>query len=138
MKFVTTTGKIKNVSLASYLIDWDKSCRSEFQYKVKQFLRKYWENKVVCEEFTIPGSKMSLDIYNVTDSIAIECQGLQHLQYNKHFHNNSELNYLSQIKRDFKKFDWCQKNDILLIEINQGEEKNLSEEWFLEQYKIEL
>jgi hypothetical protein len=126
------------VNVASYLIDWDKKSRSIFQYNVKQFLKEFWSNKVVCEEFYLPGSKMSLDIVNLTDKIAIECQGKQHLEYNKYFHDNSTINYLNQIKRDFSKYEWCQLNGIELVEINQGEEINLTKEWFLEKYDINL
>jgi len=117
MKFYDCVGKQRNLKSAkNYLIDWDISSRSKFQNKVKVFLKPYWCHDVVFEEFRIVGSRLSLDFYNANKKIAVEVQGDQHVKYVKHFHKN-RLKYLDQLKRDQKKLDFCNFNDIKLVEI---------------------
>lgn len=139
MKFITATGKVKNINIHKYLVDWDEKERSKIQFEVKRFLRPFWKNHVVCSEFPVAGSKMTLDLFNITRNIAIEVQGNQHLQYNKHFHKGSMSNFLSQLKRDMTKEEFCERNKITLVEIFEEDMKEgLSKEWFLEKYEIEL
>lgn len=100
-----------------YRIDWDKKSRSKIQFKVKQFLRPYWENHVVYEEFTIPQTRLSLDIVNETRKVVVEIQGQQHEKYNKWMHGNSRAKFRRQIHRDLKKAEWCEVNGFVLVEI---------------------
>ena len=54
MKFKTLTGGAKRVPRpTSYLIDWEGPSKSKFQTRAKHFLKKYWKNHVVFEEFPI-------------------------------------------------------------------------------------
>ena len=138
MKFKTLNGKERGINIHNYIIDWDNKSASNFQFNVKQFLKPYWVSQIVCEEFLIPGSKLRIDFLNITRSIAIESSGGQHFAFNAHFHNNSRSKYLSQIKRDVDKQKWCDKNNILLIEIRQEELDDLCPEWFEEKYQISL
>ena len=118
MKFKTLTGSTKRVpNIKKKLIDWDKSSRSKFQYRVKKFLEPYWENHVVFEEFPVAGTRLSIDFYNANKKIAVEVQGSQHTKYNSFFHGGHKNNYLEQLKRDEMKFKFCELNDICLIEI---------------------
>ena len=57
-------------------------------------------------------------------------QGDQHVKYVKHFHKN-RLKYLEQLKRDQKKLDFCEMNDIVLIEIYSSD--TIDEELFTSQ-----
>jgi very-short-patch-repair endonuclease len=93
---------------------------------VKVFLRPYWENDIVFEEFPLP-HRMSLDFLNISRKIAVEVQGAQHIKYIKHFHKN-KIGYLSQLKRDSYKLDFCSANDIVLVEVYPDDE--ISEEIF--------
>jgi hypothetical protein len=117
MKFLDPLGRPRNLKSAKkYLIDWEADSRSKFQNRVKEFLKPYWKNDIVFEEFRIVGTKLSLDFYNANKKIAVEVQGDQHIKYVKHFHKN-RLKYLDQLKRDQKKLDFCEFNDIQLVEI---------------------
>lgn len=138
MKFITPFGKSKNVNLSKYLIDWNDDSLSKFQWKTKQFLYPYWRTHVVCEELLLAGTRLRLDFLNVSRNIAIECQGAQHTNFNSHFHNGKRSNYLGQIKRDLNKSEWCEKNDLLLVEIFEQDIDDLSPQWFLEKYDITL
>ena len=117
MKFKTINGKesfIKNAR--NYAINWDKKSKSKIQFNVKQFLRLYWSGDVVFEELRVAGTRLSLDFYNANKKIIIEVQGAQHTKFVKFFHGN-RLKYLQQLKRDDKKYEFCQKNNLKLVEI---------------------
>ena len=117
MKFLDPLGKERNLKGAKkYLINWEEKSRSKFQKNVKDFLKDYWVHDIVFEEFRIVGTRLSLDFYNANKKIAVEVQGDQHVRYVKHFHKN-RLKYLEQLKRDQKKLDFCEINDIKLVEI---------------------
>ena len=117
MKFLDPLGKERNLKGAKkYLINWEEKSRSKFQKNIKDFLKDYWVHDIVFEEFRIVGTRLSLDFYNANKKIAVEVQGDQHIRYVKHFHKN-RLKYLEQLKRDQKKLDFCEINDIKLVEI---------------------
>lgn len=137
MRFLNIHGKTVNKSITPYLVVWDAKTRSIIQSKIKKFLRKYWQNHVCVEEFTIPGCRLSIDIINFSTRIAIEVQGDQHTSFNKFFHGN-KFNYLSQIKRDDKKRRWCEMNKLELVEIFESEVDQVSYEWMVEKYNIKL
>tara|TARA_R110000772_G_scaffold144512_6_gene254326 strand:+ start:894 stop:1301 length:408 start_codon:yes stop_codon:yes gene_type:complete len=126
MKFLDPFGKQRNLKNAKkYLIDWESKSRSKFQNRVKIFLMPYWKNDIVFEEFRIVGSRLSLDFYNANKKIAVEVQGDQHIKYVKHFHK-TRLNYLDQLKRDQKKLDFCNFNDIKMVEVYTADVINAS------------
>ena len=129
MKFKTLTGSVRKViGVQKYTIDWDADIKSKFQKSVKEFLKKYWQRQVVFEEFPVAGTRMTFDFYNANDKIAIEVQGGQHTKYVPFFHGNYKNNYLMQLKRDHQKHDFCELNDIKLVEIY--EKDKLSKSFF--------
>lgn len=138
MKFKTLNDKERNINISKYIIDWDAKSASNFQFAVKQFLYKYWMAHCVCEEFLLVGTKLRLDFFNITRNIAVEANGIQHNEFNKFFHGNSRAKYLAQIKRDVIKQKWCDKNKILLVEINPDNIDDLCPEWFMEKYDVSL
>jgi hypothetical protein len=122
LKFKTLYGKEKPVRNAYRLkIKWNGKSRSKFQKSVKKLLYPHWRHDLVFEEFKIPGSMLSIDFYNHTKRIAIEVQGAQHIRYIEHFHK-SKSNFIRQIRRDCKKQEFCDINDIKLIEIYPDDE----------------
>jgi hypothetical protein len=124
MKFKTLDGKEKTVkNIKQFLIKWEKKSRSKFQFDVKSFLKKFWQGDVVFEEMRIVGTRLSLDFYNANKKIAIEVQGQQHFKYTPFFHNTRNA-YLKQIKRDVSKIDFCNLNNIKLIEIYPSDTLN--------------
>lgn len=122
MKFKTLDGKDRTLRNAkSYIINWNGKSRSKFQLEVKKYLKKYWSGDVVFEELKIVGTRLSLDFFNATKKVAIEVQGHQHFSYVKFFHGD-RINYLNQIKRDYKKIEFCELNNIKLVEIYPKDE----------------
>ena len=127
MRLYNLKGKLQSKLVGKYLIKWGEKSRSKIQFKVKQFLKHYWENHVVYEEFPVYGSRMKVDILNATKKIAVEVNGRQHSNFNAFFHNNSRAKYLASIKRDVEKQEWLEKNGYTLIEIEEVELYQLSE-----------
>ena len=136
MKFLTLYGKEKAINPSKYIIDWDGHSLSNFQFSVKQFFYPYWRGQIILEECPLVGTKLRLDFLNITRNIAVEANGVQHNEYNKFFHGSSRAKYLAQIKRDVIKRKWCDKNKILLIEIDPEDIDDLCPEWFKEKYDI--
>ena len=136
MRLYNINGKQQSKNVTKYLIDWNKKSRSKIQFKVKSFLKKYWCNCIVYEEFPVFGSRMSVDILNATKKIAIEVQGKQHSSFNKFFHNKSRSKYLEGIKRDHQKALWLENNNFILIEIEEDEISELSYNFFKEKFNI--
>jgi len=129
MRLYNIQGRLQAKKVSKYLIKWNKKSRSKIQFKVKQFLKPYWENHIVYEEFPVYGSLMKVDILNATKKIAIEVQGRQHKEFNKFFHK-SRANYLASIKRDHQKREWLTQNNFKLIEVEEEEIKKLSKTFF--------
>ena len=138
MKLYNVYGKLVNKNVSSCLIDWDGKSRSKVQFNTKQFLKNYWKNHIVYEEFPVFGSRLKVDIVNATLRIAVEVHGKQHSAFNKFFHNDSRLNYLKSIKRDVAKEKWLSDNNFKLIEIYEDEVKDLSQTFFKEKFNLTL
>ena len=128
MKFQTLYGKEKPLrNPHKYKIKWNGKSRSKFQRTVKTFLYPYWRYDAGFEEFRVLGTQLTLDFYNHTRKIAIEVQGAQHLEFVKHFHK-TRANFLRQIRRDDKKMDFCNINNIDFLQIYPDDK--LSQEYF--------
>ena len=138
MRLYNVYGRLQYKNVERFRVNWGAKCRSKIQFQVKNFMKKYWENHVVYEEFPVYGSRLKVDLLNATTKIAIEVQGKQHHEFNKHFHSNSRFKYLQSIKRDVKKSQWLEKNNFLLVEVMQDEVPCLNEEFFEKKYNLTL
>lgn len=131
MQFTTLSGSLRTIPKAkSYLINWTGSSRSKFQKKVKFFLKDFWKNHVVFEEFPMAGTKMTFDFYNANKKIIIEVQGAQHTKFIRFFHTKRS-SFASQIRRDEQKAEFCRLNKLKLVEVYP--EDSLSREFFKSQ-----
>lgn len=132
MKFQTLTGKTRSIqNPKKYLIDWNGRSRSKIQFNVKRFLKDFWLKKTIFEEFPVAGTKLSFDIYNANEKIAIEVQGEQHTKYVPFFHGKHKINYIDQLRRDKQKLDFCELNSIKLVEVYYSD--TISKELFKKQ-----
>lgn len=117
MIFKTLTGSEKRVTRAKkYLIDWGAKSKSNIQFEAKQFLKKYWSSHIVFEEFPVAGTRLNFDFYNANKKVVVEIHGKQHDKYTPFFHKRRS-GFISHIRRDQQKRDFCELNDITLIEI---------------------
>lgn len=138
MRLYNINGKLIFRNVSKQRIQWEKPSRSKVQFRVKQFLKQFWINNIVYEEFPVYGSKMKVDILNATKKIAVEVNGKQHDKFNSFFHGGSRLKYLQSIKRDSEKAEWLENNGFTLVEINEEEVNKISEDFFLKKYDVKL
>ena len=129
-------GKTRKVYPSSR-IKWNIKKASDAQYRTKLFLKEFWEQDAVFEEFVIPGSRLRVDFINFTKKIAVEVSGRQHEEFNKFFHKN-RLGFIKSVKRDFQKIKWLEINDIKLIEIYDHETYTLNKKEIEEKFSVTL
>jgi hypothetical protein len=72
----------------------------------------------------------------MTRRIAVEAHGDQHQDYSEFFHGTRE-GLLNQVERDIRKSEWCEINDMALIEI-YTDDLPLTEKWFWDNYELKL
>lgn len=138
MKLYDIKGRLINKSVTKYRIKWDGECRSNFQYEVKQFFKKFWYGQICYEEFPVYGTRMKVDLINMTKRIAVEVQGAQHEQFNKFFHNNSRANYLKSITRDHDKIVWLENNNFKILEIFEADLASLSKKYIFDKFEVSI
>lgn len=138
MKLYDITGRLVNRNVGRYKIDWDAKCRSKFQFEVKQFFKSFWFGQICYEEFPVYGTRMKVDLINMTKRIAVEVQGAQHDEFNKFFHNNSRATYLRSITRDSNKRKWLENNDFKVLEILPKDLPELSRKYIKEKFSVSI
>jgi|TARA_B100001778_G_scaffold174245_1_gene143339 hypothetical protein len=138
VKLYDIKGRLVNKSVTKYRIKWDGECRSNFQYEVKQFFKKFWYGQICYEEFPVYGTRMKVDLINMTKRIAVEVQGAQHEQFNKFFHNNSRANYLKSITRDHDKIVWLENNNFKVLEIFEADLASLSKKYIFDKFEVSI
>ena len=136
MKFKKLNSSFEvNVNTAKYAIDWAKAV-SKPQQAAKNFLHPYWKYDNVLEEFLIPGSKLRIDLLNLTkiedySGVAIEISPESSHSFNPFFHKSRVSRFLASVKRDLGKMEWVKENGFLYVCLNEADLKNLSVEMFL-------
>ena len=138
MRLLDVNGRLVNQNVARYLIKWDGKCRSKIQFRVKQFLKPYWQPHIVYEEFPCFGSLLKVDILNITMKIAVEVNGKQHETFNSFFHKGNPANYHRGFVNDVKKYEWLKRNGFLLVEIAEDEVPHISRDFFIEKFGVSL
>jgi hypothetical protein len=121
MKWTTAKGNIRPLSEKKYSINWNANSLSLFQFNVKQFFKKYWWEDVVGEEVILPQTRLRVDLINFTKKVAVEVNGLFHVEYTPYFQNSVE-DFEKQVYRDVLKEHLLEKNGFQVIEIY---EKNM-------------
>ena len=138
MKLYDIKGRLVNKSVTKYRINWEADCRSKFQYEVKQFFKTFWYGQICYEEYPVYGTRMKVDLINMTKRIAVESHGAQHESFNKFFHNNSRANYLRSITRDYDKIVWLENNDFKVLEIFEEDLASLSKKYIMEKFEVSI
>jgi len=138
VKLYDIKGKLVNKSVSKYRVDWEGKCRSNIQFEVKQFFKTFWYGQICYEEFPVYGTRMKVDLINMTKRIAVETQGAQHESFNKFFHNNSRANYLRSITRDYDKIVWLENNNFKILEIFEEDLASLSRKYILDKFEVSI
>jgi hypothetical protein len=101
--------------------DYSGTSRSEIQRQIGARLKELYPRQVILEEFRIPKTRMSLDFFIPRLGLAYEVQGRQHDEFVAHFHGTIDGLH-AQKKRDKHKQEWCDLNNILLVEVRKLED----------------
>lgn len=126
MRLIAVNGRPLFKNVEDRRISWGGESKSKFQKKVKFLLRPLWLNNApIYEEFPVYGKPYTLDFFNAQKKIAVEVQGGQHTKFTSYF-QKSEFDFLHQLKIDAVKRDFCELNNIKLIEIFYEDREKLS------------
>jgi hypothetical protein len=89
---------------------------------VLQTLKQAFPNTRINSELYVNhnGQKLFFDFHLPSLNIAVEVQGVQHTEFNPHFHNTADA-FKAQKKRDRTKVEWCDINDVALVCIHHNE-----------------
>ena len=108
------------------------SKRSSLHIKAKNLLDKLFPYDRILEEVSLPGSKterrrsiLRADLFIPNRNLLIEVHGEQHYKFNKFFYKD-KLAFYKAKARDVEKREWCELNDIRMVEFNYNETE---EEW---------
>ena len=97
--------------------------RSKTQGLVAKLLVEKYAHTPILEDFTIPGSRLSVDFFLPKKWIAIEIQGVQHQEHNSFFHGPKEHNKFAKQKvNDRQKAEWAETNGFKFVEIETTKE----------------
>ena len=102
--------------------------RSSLHEKAKNLLDNLFPYDRILEEVSLPGSKtesrrgtLRADLFIPNRRLIVEVHGEQHHKFNKFFYKN-KLQFYRAKARDAEKREWCEINDITLIEFNYNED----------------
>jgi hypothetical protein len=100
--------------------------------RARTLLKSMFPLVTVLEEVPLPGSDgLRLDFLILSDRIAVEVHGAQHFKYTPHFHGN-RMGFLESRRRDSKKKEWCQLNNIKLVVLPDTEDEDVWRKHFAE------
>lgn len=101
--------------------------RSKLHEKAKVLLDDCFPYDRILEEVSLPGTKsmtrkgiLRADFFIPNRNLIIEVHGQQHFKFNK-FHFKDKLSFFRAQARDRDKKEWCNINDIRIIEFNYNE-----------------
>lgn len=121
MKIIGLDQKEYSLNLVKYNKPRD-NC-STLHSRARILLHNLFPYDIIFEEIVLPGIKseiairpLILDFYINSPKLAVEVQGQQHYQHVQFFHTN-KLEFFRSRKLDSLKKQWCQLNNIKLVEL---------------------
>ena len=98
----------------------EERCREIFEdifdAKFKSIRPNWLKNPVTGQNLELDGFSPSIKT-SMGQGIAFEYDGIQHAEYNKHFHRNGPAEFIYQTKKDSWKDLKCKENGVFLIRI---------------------
>ena len=121
MKVTGLNGREYNLDLKKYS---KQRTKCSFYHKMaRELLSEIFSGYSVYEEVKLPGSVnpakksvLYLDFYIPNAIMGVEVHGQQHYKYIPYFHK-SKAGFLQAKARDMAKIEWCELNDITLVEL---------------------
>ena len=104
------------------------SSRSSLHLKARKLLAEIFPYDRILEELSLAGSRTSrrrgtlrADFFIPNRRMLVEVHGEQHFKFNTFFFKD-KLSFYKAKARDSEKREWCDINDIQLIEFNYNED----------------
>lgn len=119
MKFKTFSGREIRMDILPerYPVRSREQSKSVGQYMLGRLIRSiYGFNALLLEEFPIPDERLWIDFFMPHYNLAFEYQGQQHDKFVKLFHGDKK-GFERSKARDARKREWCEINDIVLVEV---------------------
>jgi len=141
VKFKTPTGRLKEINIAAYRVDFDGEQGSDFAAEVLDLLYPYWKYDIVTQELPVAGTRLRYDYVNHSKRIACECDGVQHDDPLAYHNRGSKAVWLAQIKRDDLKNRMAAAQGWTMVRIKPDDMPKLRKDikgWFLEMFDITL
>jgi hypothetical protein len=118
MKLYDIDDKLVNVDVRPDKYPVKFKSRSSLQGITGEKLQERYPRDPILEDFTIPGSRLSVDFFLPHRRLVLEVQGEAHDRHVPFFHKDRVLcNFAKQVSHDRKKAEWCETNGFTLIEI---------------------
>jgi len=111
----------------------DTRPRSKLHLMAKNILVELFPTVQILEEVAVPitrNERLFFDFYINTLKLVVEVHGQQHYKFNTLFHTSAQ-DFTNQRKRDSRKREWCEYNNIAYIELPHNEDQ---EQWL---YRIQ-
>jgi hypothetical protein len=110
--------------------------KSKYHLLARQVISEVFPLIRTVEEVHIPGcgNSVYIDFFLPIMKIAVEVQGEQHYKFISHFHRN-KLSFAKARTRDKQKKEWCELNDIVLIEFVFNEPYDIWKEKLANAYR---
>ena len=94
----------------------------------RDLLKELFPTVQILEEVLVPitrNERAYFDFYINTLKLVVEVHGHQHYKFNSMFHSSAQ-DFANQRRKDMRKQDWCEYNNITYVELPYGEKV---EEW---------
>ena len=127
MKTRGLDGQIHNWKLHGYVVRASESRpRSKLHLKARTILNDIFPTVQILEEVAAPitrTEKLFFDFYINTVKLVVEVHGQQHYKFNTLFHSSAQ-DFANQRKRDRRKAEWCEYNNITYVELPYNEDED--------------
>ena len=129
MKIRDLNNDIHKWNLQGYVVRANEQRpRSKLHLAARNILIEMFPTVQILEEVLIPITRNErgyLDFYINTLKLAVEVHGQQHYKFNSLFHTSAQ-DFANQRKKDRRKKEWCEYNNITYLELPYNES---IEEW---------
>lgn len=129
MKIRDLNNEQHNWSLSGYVVKAnDSRPRSKLHLAARDLLKELFPTVQILEEVLVPitrNERAYFDFYINTLKLVVEVHGQQHYKFNSMFHSSAQ-DFANQRRKDMRKQDWCEYNNITYVELPYDEKV---EEW---------
>ena len=127
MKTRGLDGQVHNWKLHGYVVRASEGRpRSKLHLKARTILKDIFPTVQILEEVAAPitrTEKLFFDFYINTVKLVVEVHGQQHYKFNTLFHSSAQ-DFANQRKRDRRKAEWCEYNNITYVELPYNEDED--------------